>query len=391
MNTPVIIAAGRTPIGAFNGSLSSLSAVQLGTQCLQGILSKNPSIHPADIDEVILGQVLTAGCGQNPARQTALFAGLPKDIPAYTINKVCASGLKSVQLAAQAIRCGDAKLIVAGGQESMSQAPHIVPHSRQGKRMGSWNMLDSMMKDGLEDAFGKYPMGITAENLAKKFSISREEQDAFATSSQQKVEQSRGFTDEIIPIHVPRRKDDDIIVAQDEQPRNGVTEKSLATLKPAFAEGGTVTVGNASTINDGAAMILVAEKSYAQEQGFPILATITSTGTSGVAPDIMGIGPVTAIQNCLEKAAWSLSDLELIELNEAFAVQSLSVIKELGLQQNICNPRGGAIALGHPIGASGCRILVSLLSEMQYQDKHKGLASLCVGGGMGIAVAIERE
>jgi len=388
----VIVAAARTPIGAFNGALSSLSAVQIGTQLLSGMLAKQP-ILKEHIDEVVLGQVLTAGCGQNPARQTAIHAGLPKQVSALTINKVCGSGLKAVQLAAQAVLNGDAKMVVAGGQESMSQAAHVLPNSRTGKKMGNWALLDSMVTDGLWDAFNDYHMGQTAENIAQRWEISRQEQDAFAAHSQQKAakaQTSGRFVEEILPVSIPQRKGDPVMVEADEQIRPDTTADSLAKLRPAFAKEGTVTAGNASTLNDGAAMVIVTSEEEAQRLGLPILAVIEAASGAGVDPEIMGTGPIAATQKVLKKAHWQVADLDLVEANEAFSVQALCVNKELGLDASKVNVNGGAVALGHPIGASGCRILVTLLHEMQRQDAKKGLATLCIGGGMGVAMLVSR-
>ncbi len=387
----VIVAATRSAIGSFGGSLAPLSAVEIGTQILQGLLQK-AGIDGADIDEVILGQVLTAGCGQNPARQTAIHAGLPFTTSAITINKVCGSGLKAVHMAHQAIQCGDAELVVAGGQESMSQAAHVLPNSRSGQRLGNWNMVDTMVHDGLWDAFHNYHMGITAENIANQFGIDRQTQDAFATHSQSKAEAAiaaEKFAEEITPIEVQQRKKTTTF-AQDEQPRSGVTQEGLGQLRPAFKQDGTVTAGNASTLNDGAAMVLLASRAKAEQLGLPILATIKGGGSAGVDPSIMGTGPIQASQKALQKAGWKINDLELIEANEAFAVQAISVNQGLELDTEIVNVNGGAIALGHPIGASGCRILVTLLHEMQRRNVHKGLATLCIGGGMGMALCVER-
>ena len=388
----VIVAAARTPIGAFNGALSSLSAVQLGTQLLSGMLAKQPLLKD-QIDEVILGQVLAAGCGQNPARQTAIHSGLPKKVSAMTINKVCGSGLKAVQLAAQAVLNGDANMVVAGGQESMSQAAHVLPNSRSGKKMGNWELLDSMVTDGLWDAFNDYHMGQTAENIASRWDISRQEQDVFAANSQQKATQAQSagrFVEEILPIAVPQRKGDPVIVVADEQIRPNTSAESLAKLRPAFAKEGTVTAGNASTLNDGAAMVIVTSDVEAKRLGLPILAVIEAASAAGVDPEIMGTGPISATQKALKKVNWQVGDLDLIEANEAFAVQALCVNKELGLDSSKVNVNGGAVALGHPIGASGCRILVTLLHEMQRQDVKKGLATLCIGGGMGVAMLVSR-
>ncbi|MBR7890222.1 acetyl-CoA C-acetyltransferase [Marinomonas sp. A79] len=388
----VIVAAARTPIGAFNGGLSSLSAVQLGTQLLSGMLEKQPELKE-HIDDVILGQVLAAGCGQNPARQTAIHAGLPNQVSAMTINKVCGSGLKAVQLAAQAVLNGDANMVVAGGQESMSQAAHVLPNSRSGKKMGNWTMIDTMVTDGLWDAFNDYHMGQTAENIANRWNIGREEQDAFAVQSQHKAAaaQSAGrFVEEIIPVSIPQRKGEPVIVDADEQIRPNTSAETLARLRPAFAKEGTVTAGNASTLNDGAAMVFVTTDEHANRLGLPILAVIEAGSAAGVDPEIMGTGPIAATKKALTKANWQVSDLDLIEANEAFAVQAMCVNKELGFNTDKVNVNGGAVALGHPIGASGCRILVSLLHEMQRQDAKKGLATLCIGGGMGVAMLISR-
>lgn len=388
----VIVAAGRSPIGSFNGSLSSLSAVELGRQVLASMLIKQP-IFKQHIDEVILGQVLTAGCGQNPARQTAIHAGLDHAVSAMTINKVCGSGLKAVQLAAQAIANGDAQMVVAGGQESMSQAAHVLPQSRHGKKMGDWSLVDSMVSDGLWDAFNDYHMGQTAENIAERWVFSRDQQDTFAVHSQQKATQAQAtgqFVEEIVPICIPQRKGDPIIVEHDEQIRPNSTVEGLAKLRPAFTKNGTVTAGNASTLNDGAAMVIVTSKEKAEQLGLPVLATIVASASAGVDPKVMGIGPIEATKKALKKAAWTVADLDLVEANEAFAVQAMTVNQELKLDTKKVNVNGGAIALGHPIGASGCRILVTLLHEMKRSEHHKGLATLCIGGGMGVAMLLSR-
>jgi len=393
MRDVVIVAAGRTAMGAFNGSLAKVSASDLGATVLKALLEKI-DLDPSQVDEVILGQVLTAGAGQNPARQAVINAGLPKEVPALTINKVCGSGLKAVQMAAQAIRCGDAEVIIAGGQENMSQSPHVVPNSRNGQRMGDWKMVDSMIKDGLWDAFNDYHMGITTENIVDKYGFTREEQDTFASASQNKAEAavtSGRFQDEIIPVVIPQRKGDPVVFDTDEQPRFGCTPEALAKLRPAFKKDGSVTAGNASTINDGAAAVILCSAEKAAELGLPVLARIKSHASSGVCPTIMGTGPITATQKTLEKAGWGIDELELVEANEAFAAQAMSVNKDLGWNTDIVNVNGGAIALGHPIGASGCRILVSLIHEMGKRDAKKGLATLCIGGGMGTALAIERD
>lgn len=392
MQDVVIVGAGRSAIGAFSGALSSLSAVEIGAQVMQGVLSKF-NIPLTEVDEVLLGQVLTTGCGQNPARQTAKLAGLSDLTSAMTINKVCGSGLKAVQLAAQAIKCGDAEMIVAGGQESMSQAPHYLPQSRDGKRLGDWQLKDSMIVDGLWDAFNDYHMGITAENIASKFGISRVEQDQFALNSQLKAQraiEAGRFLDEIVPVNIPQRRGDDITFKQDEQPRFNSSIENFEKLRPAFQKEGSVTAGNSSTLNDGAAIVILCSPAKAKALNLPILATIKSCASSGVDPQIMGTGPISATKSALEKTGWEIADLDLIEANEAFATQAISVNTELGWETDKVNVNGGAIALGHPIGASGCRILVSLLHEMQKRDSKKGLATLCIGGGMGIALTIER-
>jgi acetyl-CoA C-acetyltransferase len=388
----VIVAAGRTPVGNFNGTLADLPANTLGAKVIAGLLQR-AGLNPDQVDEVILGQVLTAGSGQNPARQTVIEAGLPIGVPAMTINKVCGSGLKAVHLAAQAIRCGDADVIIAGGQENMSASPHVLPKSRQGVKLGDWNLVDTMMCDGLSDAFKKYAMGITAENIAEQFGIDRAEQDAFSASSQQKAEaaQKAGYFDkEIIPVEIPQRKGDPLVFKADEFPRHGTTAESLGKLRPAFKKDGTVTAGNASGINDGAAAVIVMSESKAKALGLPILARIVAYASAGVDPSIMGTGPIPATQKCLEKAGWTVADLDLIEANEAFAAQAISVNRGLGWDLSKVNVNGGAIAIGHPIGASGARVLVSLIHEMIRRDVHKGLATLCIGGGQGVALAIER-
>ncbi|SEO97014.1 acetyl-CoA C-acetyltransferase [Aquisalimonas asiatica] len=392
MEEVVIVAAGRSAVGGFGGSLSSLTAVELGTQVIRGTLDK-AGVSPEQVDEVILGQVLTAAAGQNPARQSSIHAGIPDRVPAMTINKVCGSGLKAVAMATQAIRLGDAEVVIAGGQESMSQAPHALPNSRNGQRMGDWKLDDTMIRDGLWDAFNQYHMGVTAENLAGKYSISREEQDAFAAQSQQRATaamEAGRFKDEIIPIAVPQRKGDPVMVDTDEHPKAGTTAESLAKLRPAFNKEGTVTAGNASGINDGAAVVLVMSASKAKALGLEPIARVEAYASAGVDPAIMGSGPVPATQRCLERAGWSVSDLELIEANEAFAAQALAVSRELKWDMDRVNVNGGAIALGHPIGASGCRVLVTLLHEMKRRDAHKGLATLCIGGGQGVALAVAR-
>lgn len=391
-NDVVIVAATRTAIGTFGGSLASVSGSDLGATVIKSLLEKT-AIAPELVDEVLMGQVLTAACGQNPARQAAIKGGLPDTTPAMTINKVCGSGLKALHLAAQAIKCGDADVIIAGGQESMSNAAHALPGSRNGQRMGNWNMVDTMISDGLWDAFNDYHMGITAENIADEYKIERAEQDAFAAASQARALaaiESGKFKDEITPVVIPQRRGDDIVFDTDENPRAGITEEKLAGMRAAFKKDGSVTAGNASSLNDGAAAVMLASRAKAEELGLPILATIKAYANAGVNPEIMGTGPIPATKKCLQKAGWSIADLDLVEANEAFAVQALSVNKGLEWDANKVNVNGGAIALGHPIGASGCRILVTLLHEMIRQDANKGLATLCIGGGMGVSLAIER-
>ena len=392
MHEVVIVAATRTAVGSFQGSLASIPAPQLGAIVLRSLLEQT-GVSPEHVDEVILGQVLTAGSGQNPARQTAVHAGLPFATPAFTLNKVCGSGLKALHLGAQAIRCGDAEVIIAGGQENMSLSPYVMPGARTGLRMGHSKVVDSMIEDGLWDAFNDIHMGITAENLAEKYQLSREQQDAFAAASQQKATEAIAagrFIAEITPVSIPQRKGDPLIFDTDEQPRAGTTAESLAKLRPAFKKDGTVTAGNASSLNDGAAAVMLMSAEKAKALGLPVLARIVAYANAGVDPTIMGIGPVAATQKCLSKAGWSIADLDLIEANEAFAAQSLSVNQELGWDASKINVNGGAIAIGHPIGASGCRILVSLVHEMIRRDAKKGLATLCIGGGQGVALAIER-
>ncbi|WP_337155152.1 acetyl-CoA C-acetyltransferase [Pseudomonas protegens] len=392
MQDVVIVAATRTAVGSFQGSLANIPAVDLGAAVIRQLLAQT-GIDPAQVDEVIMGQVLTAGAGQNPARQAAIKAGLPHAVPAMTLNKVCGSGLKALHLGAQAIRCGDAEVIIAGGQENMSLSNYVLPGARTGLRMGHSQMVDSMISDGLWDAFNDYHMGITAENLVEKYGISREAQDAFAAASQQKaaaaIEAGR-FVDEITPIQIPQRKGEPLTFATDEQPRPGTTAEALAKLKPAFKKDGSVTAGNASALNDGAAAVMLMSASKARALGLPVLAKIAAYANAGVDPAIMGIGPVSATRRCLDKAGWTLDQLDLIEANEAFAAQSLSVAQELEWDASKVNVNGGAIAIGHPIGASGCRVLVTLLHEMIKRDAKKGLATLCIGGGQGVALAIER-
>ena len=391
-NDIAILAATRTAIGSFQGTLSGLPAHALGAALIRGILEKT-GIAPAEIDEVVLGQILTAGSGQNPARQAAIAAGLPHAVPALSLNKVCGSGLKAVHLAAQAIALGDADLVLAGGQESMSLAPYVLPKARTGLRLGHAQLEDSLIRDGLWDAFNDYHMGITAENLAERYGITREQQDAFAADSQRKAAEAIAagrFGDEITPISIPQRKGDPVLFDTDEQPRAGTTAEALAKLRPAFKKDGTVTAGNASTINDGAAVLLLASAQKAEALGLPVLAWIRGYASAGVDPAVMGIGPVPATQKTLSKAGWRIGDLDLIEANEAFAAQALAVNQELGWDTARVNVNGGAIALGHPIGASGARILVTLVHELIRRDARKGLATLCIGGGQGVAIAIER-
>ena len=392
MEDVVIVAAGRTAVGKFGGTLSKIPAAELGAQVIRALLSKT-GIDPAAISEVILGQVLTAGVGQNPARQAAIKGGLPTMVPAYTINKVCGSGLKATHLATQAIRCGDASIIIAGGQENMSASPHVLNNSRDGFRMGDAKLIDTMIVDGLWDVYNQYHMGVTAENVAKKFDVSRAEQDEFALQSQMKAEaaQKEGrFKDEIIPVEIPSKKGPTMFDS-DEYPKHGVTLESLSGLRPAFDKAGTVTAGNASGINDGAAAVIMMSASKARELGLTPMARIKAYSSSGVDPEIMGIGPVSASQLCLKKAGWTHEDLDLMEINEAFAAQAIAVNRQMGWDTSKINVNGGAIAIGHPIGASGARILVTLLHEMARRDAKRGLASLCIGGGMGVALAIERD
>ena len=388
----VIVAATRTAIGSFNGSLAGISATDLGAIVIRDLLKKT-NLAPEAIDEVILGQVLTAGMGQNPARQTVIKAGLPQTTPALTINKVCGSGLKAVHLAAQAIKCGDANVIIAGGQENMSQAPHALHNSRNGQRMGDWQMTDTMIKDGLWCAFNDYHMGITAENVADHYGISRGEQDTFALRSQNFAEEAQAtgrFQEEIVPVKIPQRKGDPIVFQDDEFIRKGATIEGIRKVRPAFKKDGSVTAANASGINDGAAAVVVMSASKAKELGQTPLATVKAYASAGVDPAIMGTGPVPSTQKCLEKAGWTIDDLDLIEANEAFAAQALGVAKELNWDDSKVNVNGGAIAIGHPIGASGCRVLVTLLHEMNRRDAKRGLATLCIGGGLGVALAVER-
>ena len=391
MEDVVIVSAARTAVGKFGGTLAKVSAPDLGATVIKALLARS-GVSPDLINEVILGQVLTAGSGQNPARQAVIKSGLPNHVPAFVVGKVCGSGLKATHLAAQAIMCGDADIIIAGGQENMSASPHVLLGSRDGQRMGDWKMTDTMIVDGLWDVFNQYHMGITAENVAKKFEISREAQDAFAAASQNKAEaaQKAGkFKDEIVAVEIASKKGN-IIFDTDEFIKTGVTAESLAALRPAFDKAGTVTAGNASGLNDGAAGVMMMSAKKAKELGLTPLARIASYASAGLDPAIMGMGPVPASTLALKKAGWKAADLDLMEINEAFAGQACAVNNEMGWDTRKINVNGGAIAIGHPIGASGARILVTLIHEMIRRDAHKGLASLCIGGGMGVALAIER-
>jgi acetyl-CoA C-acetyltransferase len=392
MQQAVIVSATRTAIGKFSGTLARVSAPELGAIVITEVL-KRAKLAPEQVDEVLLGQVLTAGSGQNPARQAAIKAGLPVAIPAMTINMVCGSGLRAVMLAAQAIANSDADVVVAGGQENMTLAPHVLLGSREGFRMGDAKLIDSMIVDGLWDVYNRYHMGITAENVAKEYGISRAAQDEFAVASQRKAQAAREagrFREEIVAVPIPQRKGDPVPFVDDEFIRADATVESMAALKPAFDKEGSVTAGNASGINDGAAAVVVTSEARAKSLGLPVLARIRAYGTAGVDPKVMGMGPVPASRKALERAGWKPSDLDLMEINEAFAAQACAVNKEMGWDTSKINVNGGAIALGHPIGASGCRILVSLLHEMKRRDAKRGLASLCIGGGMGVALAVER-
>ncbi len=391
MEEVVIVAALRTAVGKFGGSIARVPASELGAQVIKALLAST-GIAPAQVSEVLMGQVLTAGCGQNPARQAALRAGLPDTVPAMTVGKVCGSGLKATHLAAQAIRCGDADIVIAGGQENMSISPHVLAGSRDGFRMGDAKLVDSMIVDGLWDVYNNYHMGITAENVAAKFGISRREQDEFAVASQNKAEaaQKAGrFKDEIVPVEIAGKKGT-VRFDSDEYLRLGATVDAMSELKPAFNKEGTVTAGNASGINDGAAAVVMMSATRARELGLKPLARIKAYSSAGVDPKIMGMGPVPASELCLKKAGWTHADLDLMEINEAFAAQAIGVNRQMGWDTAKINVNGGAIAIGHPIGASGCRILVTLLHEMVRRDAHRGLASLCIGGGMGVALAVER-
>jgi acetyl-CoA C-acetyltransferase len=388
----VIVAAARTAVGKFGGTLAKTPAAELGAAVIQELL-KRSKLTGDQIGEVILGQVLTAGAGQNPARQAVIKAGLPKAVPAMTINKVCGSGLKAVMLAAQAIRDGDSDIVIAGGQESMSMSPHVLAGSRDGQRMGDWKMIDSMIVDGLWDVYNQYHMGITAENVAKEYKISREAQDALALASQQKAAAAQDagkFKDEIVPFSIAQKKGDPIVFAADEFINRKTSAEGLAGLRPAFDKAGSVTAGNASGLNDGAAGVVVMTAKMADKFGLTPLARIASYASAGLDPATMGMGPVPASRRALERAGWKAADLDLLEINEAFAAQACAVHQEMGWDTSKVNVNGGAIAIGHPIGASGCRILVTLLHEMQRRNAKKGIASLCIGGGMGVALTVER-
>ncbi len=388
----VIVAATRTAVGKFGGSLAKVPATELGAAVIQELL-KRAKLSGDQIGEVIMGQVLTAGVGQNPARQAVIKSGLPNSVPAMTINVVCGSGLKAVMLGAQAIRDGDSEIVIAGGQESMSLAPHVLPNSRDGMRMGDWKLVDSMIVDGLWDVYNQYHMGVTAENVAKKFAVGREAQDALALGSQQKAAAAQDagkFKDEIVPFSIAQKKGDPIVFAADEFINRKSNADVLAGLRPAFDKAGSVTAGNASGLNDGAAGVVLMTAQRAEQLGLPVLGRIASYATSGLDPATMGMGPVNASRKALERAGWKPGDLDLLEINEAFAAQACAVNTEMGWDTSKVNVNGGAIAIGHPIGASGCRILVTLLHEMQRRDAQKGIASLCIGGGMGVALTVER-
>ena len=392
MSDIVIVAAARTAVGRFGGTLARTSAVDLGAHVVKGLLAQ--AGVPADaVSEVIMGQVLTAGAGQNPARQTVIKAGLPQSVPAMTINKVCGSGLKAVMLAAQAIRCGDAEVVIAGGQENMSAAPHVLPGSRDGFRMGDARLVDSMIVDGLWDVYNQYHMGITAENVARAYGITREMQDALALASQRKASAAQDagrFKDEILPFSIAQKKGDPIVFSADEFVNRKTSADGLAGLRPAFDKAGSVTAGNASGLNDGAAAVLVMSAKRAAALGLEPLGVIRAYASAGLDPSVMGMGPVPASRLCLQRAGWSAHALDLMEINEAFAAQACAVNREMDWDTNRINVNGGAIAIGHPIGASGCRILVTLLHEMKRRGAGRGLASLCIGGGMGVALAVER-
>ncbi len=392
MKKAVIVSAARTPIGSFGGSLAPLSAVELGVIAAKEAI-KRAGIEPSAVEEVYFGNVLGAGLGQNVARQVTLGAGIPIETPALTINMVCGSGLRAVSMAAQFVESGQCDVILCGGTESMTNAPYLLPKARWGQRMGDGQIVDYMVYDGLTDVYNKYHMGITAENIAEQYGITKEEQDAFAVQSQNKAEEAQKagkFKDEIVSVEIPQRKGDPVVIDTDEYPKHGSTIDKMAKLKPAFKKEGTVTAGNASGINDGAAALIIMSKEKADELGIKYLCEIAGYGSAGVDPTIMGIGPVPATKKALDKAGWTVEDLELIEANEAFASQAIAVSRDLGLKSEIVNVNGGAIALGHPIGASGARILISLIYEMQKRDAKKGLATLCIGGGMGTALLVQR-
>ncbi|HVE52439.1 MAG TPA: acetyl-CoA C-acetyltransferase [Ramlibacter sp.] len=392
MEDIVIVSAVRTAVGKFGGSLAKIPATDLGAIVIREALAR-AKVDPAQVSEVIMGQVLTAGAGQNPARQALLKAGLPKEVPGLTINAVCGSGLKAVMLAAQAVAWGDAEIVVAGGQENMSAAPHVLPNSRDGQRMGDWKMVDTMIVDGLWDVYNQYHMGVTAENVAKEHSIDRAAQDALALGSQQKAaaaQEAGKFKDEIVAVSIPQKKGDPLQFDSDEYINRKTSAEALAGLRPAFDKAGSVTAGNASGLNDGAAAVVVMSAKKAAELGLKPLATIRAFATSGLDPKTMGMGPVPATKKALERAGWKASDVQLFELNEAFAAQACAVNKALDIDPAKVNVNGGAIALGHPIGASGARILVTLLHEMQRREAKKGVAALCIGGGMGVSLAVER-
>jgi acetyl-CoA C-acetyltransferase len=391
MNDVVIAAALRTAVGKFGGSLAKIPAADLGARVIKGLLTAT-GVPPGQVSEVIMGQVLTAGCGQNPARQAVLRAGLPDTVPGMTIGQVCGSGLKAVHLAAQAVKCGDAQIVIAGGQENMSASPHVLNGSRDGIRMGDGKLIDSMIVDGLWDVYNQYHMGVTAENVARQFEVSRREQDEFAAASQNKAEAAQHagrFKAEIIAVELVTKKSTTQFDS-DEFVRHGVTAEALGDLKPAFSKDGSVTAGNASGINDGAAAVMLMSSGTASELGLKPLARVKAYSSTGLDPKIMGMGPVSASQLCLRKAGWTHQELDLLEINEAFAAQAIAVNRQMGWDSSKINVNGGAIAIGHPIGASGCRILVTLLHEMVRRDARKGLASLCIGGGMGVALAVER-
>ena len=388
----VIVAAARTAVGKFGGTLAATPAAELGAAVIQELLMRS-KLNGEQINEVILGQVLTAGVGQNPARQAVIKSGLPKAVPAMTINKVCGSGLKAVMLGTQAIRDGDSEIVIAGGQESMSMSPHVLQGSRNGQRMGDWKMIDTMIIDGLWDVYNQYHMGITAENVAKQYGITREAQDALALASQQKAASAQDagkFKDEIVPFSIAQKKGDPLVFAADEFINRKSTADVLAGLRPAFDKAGSVTAGNASGLNDGAAAVVLMTAKKADQLGLQPLGRIASYASAGLDPATMGMGPVPASRRALERAGWKPADLDLLEINEAFAAQACAVHKEMGWDTSKVNVNGGAIAIGHPIGASGCRILVTLLHEMQRRNAKKGIASLCIGGGMGVALTIER-